>query len=225
MTSFAAAEAGQRDQRADRHADQGGQGHGGKADEQRQPDDPHQGGIGGQDQLQRGGVFSHLRCPSLLKTLAFLRRRFNFCSRCNNLHMDAYGRPADHRRGRRVSPAERAQALRTDRQRRLALHQGHRPLALSEGCARPLARLRAGDTRRHVFVTAPADRRRQPGSVAGLGVARQRLRPCQPAGRQRSGPAPLVAGRGDGGGDPSAPSGRRRRDRQHRDGRADAGPA
>ena len=47
---------------------------------------------------------------------------------------------------------------------------------LAAGLATPAAGARAG----------AADRRRQPRPAAGMGAARERLRACQPAGRQRS---------------------------------------
>ena len=55
----AAAEARQRDRRAQRHADQRRQQHGRQADDQREPDDREQRRIARQNKVQRGEVLGH----------------------------------------------------------------------------------------------------------------------------------------------------------------------
>ena len=59
MTASRPRKAGERDQRAERHADQRGEQHGAQADQQRQPHDGEQRGIAGEHQVQRGSVTRH----------------------------------------------------------------------------------------------------------------------------------------------------------------------
>ena len=101
------------------------------------------------------------------------------------------------------------------------MHQGHRPLAVPQGRARPLARLERDAPGRADAARAGADRRRQPRSAAGMGVARERLRPCDARGRQRSRPRALHRGRDHRRRHAPARAGRSERRRQCR---GDGGP-
>ncbi len=59
MTAFAAAEAGQCDQCAERYPEQRREDRRRKAHEQRQPDDRVESRVAAQDKLKRRGVFGH----------------------------------------------------------------------------------------------------------------------------------------------------------------------
>ncbi len=215
----------ERDAGAERHADQAAEHDRRQAHDQRQPHDREQRRVAGEHQLQGGSVLRHVADPFgsdvafRPKNRSILVASSYFCTLVHMPDLLTTDEAADYLR------LSRAQALRAGGERRRALHQGDRQLAVPEGRARPLAGGGPGRARGARARAGAADRRRQPRSAAGMGAARERLRAREPAGRQRGRPAPAGARRGDGGGDPSAPARRRRRGRQHRRGRARAGPA
>src|SRR4029079_15439940 len=82
---------------------------------------------------------SGMERTSCQRHVAFGGNMVNFGNKCIFVHGCAYAGSAHDRRGGGLSAPFRAQALRVGGGRCRALHQGHRPLAISQSSARPLA--------------------------------------------------------------------------------------